>query len=53
MLDVDLAAMRRLVDGLDYKPLFVTVSGAPSTASRRRTATWICGAVICCRCATW
>jgi hypothetical protein len=28
MLDVDLAAMRRLVDGLDYRPLFVTVSGA-------------------------
>ena len=28
MLDVDLAAMRRLVEGLDYKPLFVTVSGA-------------------------
>ena len=29
MLDVDLAAMRRLVEGLDYRPLFVTVSGAP------------------------
>ena len=28
MLDVDLAAMRRLVEGLDYRPLFVTVSGA-------------------------
>jgi hypothetical protein len=28
MLDVDLAAMRRLVDGLRYRPLFVTVSGA-------------------------
>ena len=28
MLDVDLAAMRRLVEGLDYQPLFVTVSGA-------------------------
>lgn len=28
MLDVDLPAMRRLVEGLDYKPLFVTVSGA-------------------------
>ena len=28
MLDVDLAAMRQLVEGLDYRPLFVTVSGA-------------------------
>ncbi len=28
MLEVDLAAMRRLVEGLDYQPLFVTVSGA-------------------------
>jgi len=28
MLDVDLAAMRRLVDALNYHPLFVTVSGA-------------------------
>jgi len=28
MLDVELAAMRRLVDALDYHPLFVTVSGA-------------------------
>jgi uncharacterized protein len=28
MLEVDLAAMRRLVEGLDYRPLFVTVSGA-------------------------
>ena len=28
MLDVDLAAMRRRVEGLDYQPLFVTVSGA-------------------------
>ena len=28
MLEVDLAAMRRLVEGLDYHPLFVTVSGA-------------------------
>jgi predicted nucleotidyltransferase len=28
MLDVDLAAMRRLTEGLDYRPLFVTVSGA-------------------------
>jgi predicted nucleotidyltransferase len=28
MLDVDLAAMRRLVEGREYKPLFVTVSGA-------------------------
>lgn len=28
MLDVDLAAMRRLVEGVDYRPLFVTVSGA-------------------------
>jgi hypothetical protein len=27
MLDVDLAAMRRLVEGLEYHPLFVTVSG--------------------------
>jgi hypothetical protein len=28
MLDVDLTAMRRLVEELDYRPLFVTVSGA-------------------------
>jgi predicted nucleotidyltransferase/quercetin dioxygenase-like cupin family protein len=28
MLDVDLAAMRRLVERLNYQPLFVTVSGA-------------------------
>ena len=28
MLDVDLAAMRRLAEKLDYRPLFVTVSGA-------------------------
>ena len=28
MLDVELAAMRRVVEGLDYRPLFVTVSGA-------------------------
>ena len=28
MLDVDLAAMRWLIDELDYQPLFVTVSGA-------------------------
>lgn len=28
MLEVDLAAMRRLVEGLSYRPLFVTVSGA-------------------------
>src|SRR5271166_119315 len=28
MLDVNLAAMRRLVEGMDYKPLFVTVGGA-------------------------
>ena len=28
MLDVDLAAMRQIVEGLDYRPLFVTVSGA-------------------------
>jgi predicted nucleotidyltransferase len=28
MLDVDLAAMRQLVEGLGYQPLFVTVSGA-------------------------
>jgi uncharacterized protein len=28
MLDVDLAAMRRLIEGLNYQPLFVTVSGA-------------------------
>jgi hypothetical protein len=28
MLDVDLQAMRRLVEGLDCRPLFVTVSGA-------------------------
>ncbi len=28
MLEVDLAAMRRLVEGLDCHPLFVTVSGA-------------------------
>lgn len=28
MLDVDLAGMRRLVESLDYRPLFVTVSGA-------------------------
>ena len=28
MLDVDLAAMRQLIEGLDYRPLFVTVSGA-------------------------
>ena len=28
MLDVDLAAMRQLVEGLNYQPLFVTVSGA-------------------------
>ena len=28
MLDVDLAAIRRLVEGMDYRPLFVTVSGA-------------------------
>jgi len=28
MLEVDLAAMRRLVERLDYQPLFVTVSGA-------------------------
>ena len=27
MLDVDLAAMRRLVEGRDYRPLFVTVIG--------------------------
>jgi uncharacterized protein len=38
MLDVDLAAMRQLIEGLDYRPLFVTVSGAhlygfPSTDS--------------------
>ena len=53
MLDVNLAAMRRLVEGLDYKPLFVTVSGRTSTASRRRIATWTCAAATCCRCATW
>jgi uncharacterized protein len=28
MLDVDLAAMRQLVEGLDFHPLFITVSGA-------------------------
>ncbi len=28
MLDVDLNAMRQLVESLDYRPLFVTVSGA-------------------------
>jgi uncharacterized protein len=28
MLEVDLAAMRQLIEGLDYRPLFVTVSGA-------------------------
>jgi predicted nucleotidyltransferase len=28
MLDVDLAAMRQLVEGLDCHPLFITVSGA-------------------------
>jgi predicted nucleotidyltransferase len=28
MLEVDLSAMRRLVEGLDYRPRFVTVSGA-------------------------
>lgn len=28
MLDVDMVAMRRLVEGLNYRPLFVTVSGA-------------------------
>jgi uncharacterized protein len=28
MLEVSMAAMRRLVEGLDYGPLFVTVSGA-------------------------
>ena len=28
MLEVDLAAMRQLVEKLDYRPLFVTVSGA-------------------------
>jgi uncharacterized protein len=28
MLEVDLAAMRQLVEGLEYRPLFVTVSGA-------------------------
>jgi uncharacterized protein len=28
MLEVDLAAMRQLVEELDYRPLFVTVSGA-------------------------
>ncbi len=28
MLEVDLAAMRRVVEQLDYRPLFVTVSGA-------------------------
>ena len=28
MLEVDLDAMRRLVDSLEYRPLFVTVSGA-------------------------
>ena len=28
MLDVDLAAMREVVEGLNYRPLFVTVSGA-------------------------
>ena len=28
MLDVNLAAMRRLVEAMDYKPLFVTVGGA-------------------------
>jgi uncharacterized protein len=28
MLDVNLESMRRLVEGLDYRPLFVTVSGA-------------------------
>jgi predicted nucleotidyltransferase len=38
MLDVDLAEMRQLVEKLDYRPLFVTVSGAhlygfPSTDS--------------------
>lgn len=27
MLEVDLAAMRRLVESLCYRPLFVTVSG--------------------------
>ena len=27
MLDVNLAAMRRLVEGRDYRPLFVTVIG--------------------------
>jgi predicted nucleotidyltransferase len=38
MLEVNLTAMRQLVEGLDYRPLFVTVSGAhlygfPSTDS--------------------
>ncbi len=28
MLDVDMAAMRQVVEGLKYRPLFVTVSGA-------------------------
>src|SRR6516225_7118468 len=28
MLEVNLDSMRRLVDQLDYRPLFVTVSGA-------------------------
>lgn len=28
MLEVNLAAMRQVVDGLEYRPLFVTVSGA-------------------------
>ena len=28
MLEVDLAVMRRLVEEMNYKPLFVTVSGA-------------------------
>jgi predicted nucleotidyltransferase len=28
MLEVNLTAMRQLLEGLDYRPLFVTVSGA-------------------------
>ena len=49
MLDVDLPAMRRLVEGLDYRPLFVTVSGRTCTVSRRRIATWTSAAATCCR----
>ena len=43
MLEVDLDAMRRFVEGWTIEPLFVTVSGRTSMAFHRRIATWTAG----------